>query len=469
MDIPETPVGRDAVISELEALRSGDADWRAARVFSLVYHLDDAHEALLKRAYTTLFSENALNPMAFKSLKRLESEVVSMSASLLHGGPRACGVMTSGGSESLLLAVLAARDKARVRRPEIVMPRTAHVALEKAAHLFGLTVRRAPLRDDFTADPAAMARLVTRDTVLLVASAPQYPHGVLDPVAEIGRLALEKRLPLHVDACIGGFFLPWAERLGRPVAPWDFRVPGVTSISADLHKFGFAAKGASVLLYRDMAHMRHQFFVSTEFPGGVYASPGLAGTRPGGAIAAAWAALRTIGAEGYTAHAKAALETADRYAEGIRAVPGLEVMGRPVMSILAFRSADPAVEVFSVASRMEEKGWHLDRQHKPDCLHLTLGARHEAVRAAFLSDLRESVDWARAHPEAASLGSAAAYGAMAKLPARGLVREGVLKVMERMYGPDGASFDGLEADPLAEAASRVLRFGEKVSRFLSRR
>lgn len=471
MRIPTAGLPAEQVLAELDAMHGGDADWHGARTFSLVYHRDDAHTELLKQAYGRFFCENFLNPMAFKSLLHMENDVVRMTSGMLHGDGKVVGTMTSGGTESLLLVVQAMRDRARaqrpwVRRPEIVMPRSAHVAFEKAAHYFGLKIRFSELRDDFTADPAALEKLVGRNTILIAASAPQYPHGVLDPIEEIGRLALRKNIPFHVDACIGGFLLPWVERLGHPVAPFDFRVPGVTSMSADLHKFGFTAKGASVLLYKDMDYLRHQFFISTEFPGGIYASPGMAGTRPGGAIAAAWAALRVLGEEGYLKTAAEAMRTAAAYAEGIRAVPGLEIMGRPVATLLAFRSVDPSVDIFSVASRLTEKGWNMDRQQKPVCLHLTLTAHHESVRRRFLDDLREAAAWAKEHPEAASQGDAAMYGVTAKLPLRGMVRANVRKVLESMYGAEGASFEGLAEDPLAEAASRLLKFSDKVKRFL---
>lgn len=468
--IPEAGVPREQIRSELDALRQGDADWRGARTFSLVYHRDDEHSAFLKEAYGKFFSENFLNPMAFKSLKKMESEVVRMSASMLHGDDQVVGTMTSGGTESLLLVVQTMRDRARakkpwIRHPELVMPRSAHVAFDKAAHYFGVKIRYAELAPDFTVDAAAMEKLINRNTIMIAASAPQYPHGVLDDIEAIGRIAQRRKIPFHVDACIGGFLLPWIEKLGYPVAPFDFRVPGVTSISADLHKFGYAAKGASVILYRSMDYLRHQFFIAADFPGGIYASPGMAGTRPGGAIAAAWAALRSIGEDGYLLTAKEGMETAQAFADGIRAVPGLEIMGRPVMTILAFRSVDPGVDVFSIASRLEEKGWHMDRQQKPPCLHLTLTAHHKTVQERFLADLREAAAWAKAHPEAASKGDAAMYGMMAKLPARGLVRAGVRQVLEKMYGPEGGAMGALEPDPVVEAASRALKFGEKVLRF----
>jgi glutamate/tyrosine decarboxylase-like PLP-dependent enzyme len=462
VNIPEKGQDQQAVLAELDGLHKGDADWRGARTFSLVYYKDARHSAFLIEAYAKFFSENFLNPMAFKSLKKMESEVVRMTASLFHGDDNVVGTMTSGGTESLLLVVQAMRDRAGIKNPEIVLPISAHPAFDKAAHYFGVTLRHAPLKSDYSVDVDAMKRLINKNTVMLAASAPQYPHGVMDSIEDIAKIALERGLPFHVDACIGGFMLPWVEKLGYPVPPFDFRVPGVTSMSADVHKYGFAAKGASVILYKDMSYLEPQFFVATEFPGGIYASPGMAGTRPGGAIAAAWAALKSIGQNGYLETAKSAMETTKAFAEGIRSIPGLEILGNPVMSLLAFKSADPTLNIFSIAERLEQKGWDMCRQQKPASIHLTLTAHHATVKIEFLRDLREAADWARAHPGAAAEGSAAMYGMAARLPARGLVRDGVMKVMREMYGPKGAQFAPAARDRAAEAASRFFMAWDKV-------
>jgi glutamate/tyrosine decarboxylase-like PLP-dependent enzyme len=332
--IPARGRDHEELLRQMEAMKAGDAGWKAGRVWSLVYYAGEAHHELLKRAHHLFFAENALNPVAFKSLKRMEAEVVQMTAGMLHAPPTGVGTMTTGGTESILMAVKAARERARrsrpwVRRPEIVAPRTAHVAFGKAAHYFGMKIRYAEVGEDFRVDVGEVRRLIGRNTALIVASAPQYPHGVIDPIAEIGALAEERGIPLHVDACVGGFMLPWVERLGYPVPPFDFRVPGVTSMSADAHKYGFAAKGASVVVYRDMSYLRHQFFISTDWPGGIYISPSMTGTRGGGPIAAAWASLMALGEEGFLDHTRRAMEAATRLREGIGQIPGLEVLGAP--------------------------------------------------------------------------------------------------------------------------------------------
>jgi glutamate/tyrosine decarboxylase-like PLP-dependent enzyme len=440
--IPSQGADHEALLAEMAALRAGDADWLGGRTWSMVYYVGAAHHAFLERAHNLFFAENGLNPMAFRSLKRMEGEVVQMAASLLNGPPSTVGTMSSGGTESILLAVKAARDRARrqkpwILRPEIVAPRTAHVAFDKAAHTFGVKMRWVPAGPDFRADVEAMGRALSRNTILVVASAPQYPQGVVDPIEELGALCAARGLPLHVDACFGGFILPWLERLGRDVPVWDFRVPGVTSISADLHKYGYAAKGASVILYRDMSLLKHQFFIATDWPGGIYASPSMPGTRPGGPIAAAWAALRALGEDGYLALAREIIATVDALREGVEAIEGLRVLGAPHATVIAIGSAAPELDIYAVGDAMAERGWPLDRQQHPACLHLSVNAHNRAGVPSFLADLRDACAHVRAHPELAGEGDAAMYGMMAKVPVRGLVRIAVERVMEGMYGPDG--------------------------------
>jgi glutamate/tyrosine decarboxylase-like PLP-dependent enzyme len=439
--IPKEGQDKAALLEALAEMKKGDADWRAGRTFSLVYHGGDEHLAFLKEAHNTFFSENGLNPMAFKSLKRMEAEVVQMTASMLHGGPETVGTMTSGGTESVLLAVKACRDRARklkpwIKEPEMVVPATAHVAFDKAGHYFDVKIRYAKVTSDLVADVDDMRKLVGDNTVLIVASAPQYPHGVIDPITEIGALAEERGVPFHVDACIGGFILPWVEKLGYAIPSFDFRVPGVTSMSADVHKYGYASKGASVILYRDMSYLRHQFFVSTDWSGGIYASPSMPGTRAGGPIAAAWASLHAIGEAGYLDHARRAMNAARAMKEGIASIPELEVLGDPPATIVTFGSRDKSANIYAIADRLEALGWNVDRQQKPESIHTTLTSHHEDKVQLFLDDLRGAVREAKAHPEDRGKGNAAMYGMMAKVPFRGMVKHSVEKVMESMYGPD---------------------------------
>ena len=428
MNIPTKGRAADDVLADLRARQAGDTDWRHGRVFSLVYHAGEAHEQLVKAAHAEYASANLLNPMAFKSLKQLEKELVEMAGSLMHGSG-IVGTVTSGGTESILCAVAAYRDRARTWFPELVVPRTIHPAFDKAAHYFGVRLKKVDVRDDMRVDPRAMAKAISRRTIGLVASAPQYPHGVVDPIEEIGALAHKRGLPLHVDACVGGFVLPWLEKLGRRVPLWDFRVPGVTSISADLHKFGYAGKGASLLLWRSLADLKHQIFVATDFPGGIYASPTMLGTRPGGPIAAAWAALQAQGEDGYLALAKAAADAADRLRSGIRGL-GLRVLPSD-STIVSYTGKD----LFAIADRLEARGWSVDRMHRPEAIHLTVTANHAAIVDEYLADLRGALDEVRADPSLAKQGTAPMYGMAAKLPVRRLVARNVRKMIAEMYAP----------------------------------
>lgn len=444
--IPTQGQPHDSILTAMRSMREGDADWKHGRTWSLVYYAGESHHELLQQAHNLFFAENALNPMAFKSLKRMEAEVVQMTASMLHGPDDACGTMTTGGTESILMAVKAMRDRAQARgpktsKPNIVAPKTAHPALDKAGHYFGVEIRKAPIGPDMRVSLAAMKKLVDKNTVMLFASAPQYPHGVIDPIDEIGRFALSKGIPLHVDCCIGGFVLPWVERLGYPIPAFDFRVPGVTSISADLHKYGFAVKGASVVVYRDISYLEHQFFLECDFPGGVYASPSMTGTRGGGPIAAAWASLHAVGEEGFLEHTRKAMEAAQKLQEGIRKIPELVVIGPPDATLVAWGAKDRAVDVYAIADRLEDKGWSADRQQHPATVHHTVTSNHLPIIDEYLEDLREAVAFVKQHPELADRGNAAMYGMIAKVPFRGMVRQSVLNVMRNMYGPNSLEFD----------------------------
>ena len=271
-------------------------------------------DSAIKFAFSKTMHTNALNPTAFPSLLMYENEVVSMCADLMHGDGLVAGSLTSGGTESLLMAFKAYRDLARKERPwitepEVVAPVTVHPAFEKAAHYFGFTIKHVPFTQDFKADVAAMARAINRNTIALSASAPQYVHGIIDPIKEIGALALQHNLPFHVDACFGGFMLPFTESLGHATDAWDFRVPGVTSISADMHKYGFAPKGCSVVLYRNAYYRSFQYFAYSTWPGGLFCSPSICGTRPGPNIAAAWVTLKILGRSGYEGLARQLMTT----------------------------------------------------------------------------------------------------------------------------------------------------------------
>jgi glutamate/tyrosine decarboxylase-like PLP-dependent enzyme len=394
----------DDLVAEMRAGRGEDADWRGGRTFSLVYNaadpeLERLHEAVARE----YLHENYLNPFAFPSLMRMEREVVAMGADLLHGNPRG-GKLTSGGTESLFLAVQVARDHARRQRgiaePRVVLPSTAHPALAKACHYLDVAEVRVPVSADGRADLAATAAAVDDRTALVVGSAPCYPYGVVDPIPELAALAAGRGALCHVDACLGGWLLPFLERLGEPIPPWDLRVEGVTSLSADVHKYGWCFKGASLLLHRDEDLLRLQYFLYDGWPGGLYGSATTAGTRPAAPIAAAWATINHLGMEGYLRLAGQVRDASARLRAGIEAIDGLQVTGDPVPGVLeisaAAAPAGPAagaggtvVDLSAVGDVMDDRGWHLDRQQGG--LHAIVSPSHGEVADRFVADLADAV------------------------------------------------------------------------------
>jgi len=374
--------------------KSRDYSWKRGRMAVFFYYLDEALERVQQEAYLTFWTENNLGQRAFPSLARLEGEVVEMGLSLMRAPQGAGGTFTSGGSESILLALLAAREKAQVAKPNIVIPDTAHLTFDRAAWYLGLEVRRVPAAADRRSDTAAMEAAMDANTVALVGSAPNYPFGGIDRIAELGMLAQAHGVWLHVDACVGGFLSPFLSRLGVALPDWDFSVPGVTSISADIHKHGMAPKGASLLLMRDAALKAHHRFESKAWARGLYAAHTAQGTRPGGAVAAAWAVMNHLGQAGYLDCARRILQARATIAAGIAAIPELEVLPGD-HAILVYRSTDPALAIGRVATALDARGWLVSRQQEPDGIHLHLNPLHAEVADEYLDDLRAAVVQAR--------------------------------------------------------------------------
>jgi len=389
----------------MEALRADDRDWRGGRVFSLVYSAGDEVHALLERAAAAYSAENALNTMVFPSLGWMQHDIVTITAGLLGadrvaaGGADIHGYLTSGGTESLLMATKTARDWGRTERvttrPNMVLATSAHAAFEKASHYFEVESRRIPVGPDFRADVDAMADAIDDDTVLVIGSAPSYPQGVIDPIVDLAALASERGVLCHVDACLGGFILPFLGALGHVDKQWDFTVPGVTSISADLHKYGYGSKGVSVVLYRTAELARLQPFLTTNWLGGLYGSPSMAGTRPAGPIAAGWAVLHFLGEDGYLRLTEDTYRAARALRSAIEGLPGLAVRGDPDATVLAFggdrRGGDSgavSIDTFALGDALADRGgWFFDRQSPPDSLHGTVHAGHAAVMDELVADL----------------------------------------------------------------------------------
>ncbi len=393
--------GRPAaeVLSELREKRTHDARWQDGRTFGLVYDGGAEVHAVAEKAAMMYLHENALNPRAFPSLGSIQSEVCQWTAELFHGPDTSAGFLTSGGTESLLCAVKAARERGKAERgitkPQMIVPESAHAAFHKGAHYFGLELVKTPVRTDWTANVEAMADAMTPNTVLMVGSAPQYPQGVIDDIPAIAALASEIGASCHVDACIGGFVLPFVELVGRDVTPWDFQIEGVTSISADIHKLGYSPKGASVILHRTKQLRSYQTFVFDDWLGGFYASPNMQGTRSGLPMAAAWAVIQYLGVDGYIDLTTQMLGAADKMRAAISATEGIRVLGDADYHIIA-TSSDPEakhpIDVFALGNALGELGWHFDRQGPPDSLHATVSAGNAAAVDQFIADLGQSAE-----------------------------------------------------------------------------
>ena len=387
--------GKDAaaVLADLDARQAREPDVHGSRLFGLVYPTgrEDLEELMLQVHRRYVFG-NALNPFKFPELAALETDVVEHVGALLNVPDGGGGAMTSGGTESILMSMLVNRERAKARgidRPTIVAPVSAHPAYAKAAHYFGLDVVRVPLDDQYRADVRAAADLVDPDTAVVVASAFSYPYGIMDPVADLASIAAEHGAGCHVDACIGGFVLPFLERLGHDVPPWDFRVDGVTEISADIHKYGFVPKGASVVLHRDDDWFGHQAFVYDQWPSGLYGSAAMAGARPAAPIATAWAVLTHLGIDGYIEIMGGLMETVAKVRAAVEAMPDVEIVGDPIGPVLAFRS--DTIDLYAVGDVMDAKGWNLNRNVDPPGLHLMLSPVHAEAVDALLADLADAV------------------------------------------------------------------------------
>ncbi|WP_333587795.1 pyridoxal phosphate-dependent decarboxylase family protein [Phenylobacterium sp.] len=384
------------VAARMDQMAQGDVKWREGKAAVYVFNAGPEIEQVQKEAYARFASENGLGPAAFPSLKQMEAEVVGFGLSLLHAPEGGAGAMTSGGTDSILMAVKAARDYARkVRglqgRLNLVLPRSAHPAFDKACAVMEIEVRRTPIRD-LLADPEAMAAAIDGQTIMMVGSAPCFPFGLIDPIEALGELALRRGVWLHVDACVGGYMAPFVRMNGADIAPFDFEVEGVWSMSADLHKYGYCAKGASTVFFRSGDLKAHMIFEVGDWPAGKMVTPTLAGTRPGGAIAAAWAVMNVLGEAGYRAKHAEVIAAREAIEAGVTA-QGWRPLGAPKLGIVAFTRDD--VNPLAVLKKLYERGWVTSAVTDPPGLHLMLSPVHNQVVDAYLSDLAWATDAAR--------------------------------------------------------------------------
>lgn len=407
MPLPAQGLTAEQIKQSLSQFRQNDLSWRDGRVLAYVYDAGPAAEAVVKEAFTQYLSENALDPTTFPSTMQMERQIVRITADLLRGDDQVVGSVTTGGTESIMLAVKTARDWARANRPsisqpEMILSRTAHAAFHKAAHYLGLKLVIVPFDEaSYRTSAAAMRSAISENTILLVASAPNYSHGVIDDVSGIAALAQEHNLLCHVDACIGGFQLTFMRQIAYDIPPFDFTVPGVTSISADLHKYGYAAKGASVLLHRSKELRRYQIYANLSTTAYAIINPTVLSTKSGGPLAAAWAILHYLGQEGYQRIARQVAQATEKMIAGINALPDLHVLGRPDMCIFALESE--TINVFQLADVMKEKGWLLQPQFSKTAslqpnIHITVNQSTVGHVAAFLSDLAHAVEETKTLP-----------------------------------------------------------------------
>jgi sphinganine-1-phosphate aldolase len=396
MQMPEQGREWPDIETEMMARGQGDAQWREGKTAVYVFNAGEDIAAVQKEAYAAYMSENGLGPLAFPSLAQMEKDVIAMGLGLLHGPEGSTGAMTSGGTDSITMAIKTARDYARSKgkalgKANIVLPQSAHLAFDKACHLMDVEVRRIPIMTDGTyhADVEALIAACDESTVMMVGSAPNFPHGIIDPIEALGEAAERKGVWLHVDACVGGYFAPFARMNGVAVPAFDFEVPAVHSMSADLHKYGYAAKGASTVLFRSEELYQHMPFDMNQWSGAPMKTPTLAGTRPGGAISAAWAVMNYLGIEGYKRLQGSVCETRQRVEEGVKRL-GFEVLGDPMLGLVAFRHPDH--HAFAIYGEIYRRGWFTSVTKEPPSLHLMLSPKHSEVIDEYLADLEASVE-----------------------------------------------------------------------------
>ena len=444
--IPAKGRNKKDILEELATMaQEENAKWETGQVSGTFYHAGEAHRAFLNKVFALFSHENTIQFDLCPSMFKMESEIISMTANMLNADAakthnpqdQVCGTVTSGGTESILMAMKAYRDWGReekdITAPEVIMPHTAHPAFDKSGEYFGIKIVHIPVSEpDFRVDPGAIEAQINGNTVAIVGSAGNYPYGLIDPLEKLSAIALKHGVGLHVDGCLGGFIFPWLEKLGYDIPPFDFRLPGVTSMSADTHKFGFALKGTSVVLYRNNIFRRHQYFSIPDWPGGLYASPTAAGSRSGGLTAATWAALVYLGEEGYLKAARSIMAVADKIKSGIGAIEALTLIGDPTF-VISFRSE--ALDVFHINDFMKTRGWRFNVLQLPPALHFCVTMPQtfaENVADRFLDDLTAGVDYAKSKAGTVAE-TTALYGLAGTLEGNQQVTEMIRGLFDHLY------------------------------------
>lgn len=442
--LPITPVGKKKILTQMEQLNKKEEHrWKKGYVSGAVYHGNKNHIDFLNQVYALNSQSNPLHSDLWPSASKYESEIVSMTANMLGANPanigdekkEICGVVSSGGTDSILLAMKAYRDYAYtvkgIKKPHMIVPVTAHAAFDKAAKYFGIKKKVIGVDENYQADLTQLKKAIDRNTIVIVGSAPSFPHGIIDPIRDMSDMASEKGIGFHTDACLGGFVLPWVHKAGYKIPDFDFKLPGVTSISVDTHKFGYAAKGTSVILYRGHELRHFQYYTITDWPGGIYFSPTFAGSRPGALVASCWAALISIGEKGYIENTKRILKVAEYIKKEIQNIPEIYILGNPLW-VIAFGSRN--LNIYRIMEEMSYKGWNLNGLHKPACIHICLTLPHtqKGVAQRFIQDLKASVKFVSENPS--DKGELApVYGMASAMPVKSVVSDLLKKYLDIVY------------------------------------
>ncbi|KAJ1656417.1 Dihydrosphingosine phosphate lyase [Dispira simplex] len=435
--LPVTGRSEHDIMADLKRRNEMNTQWQEGKVSGTVYHGGEELNKLITEAFGLFTVSNPLHPDVFPGLRRMEAEVVSMVLGMYHAPTEAVGTTTSGGTESIIMAVRAhlvwAQHHRGVTDPEIVLPATAHAAFDKAAEYFGIRVIHIPIdAETKQVHIPSVQRAISGNTVMLVGSAPNFPHGIIDDIEALSQLATKHKVGLHVDCCLGGFLVPFMEQAGYPLPLFDFRLPGVTSISCDTHKYGFAPKGSSVVMYRNKALQHSQYFVAPDWPGGIYASPTIAGSRPGALIAGCWAAMMYMGEQSYVDSTRRIVSATRYVKEQIEAIPELRLIGDPLVSVVAFAAYVP-VNIYGVNDELHARGWNLNVLQYPACLHFCFTLPSASMAEQFVRDLKEAVAKVKANPDQYEKGSAAIYGLATTVPDRSIVGDIARGYVDSLY------------------------------------
>ncbi|KAI7861146.1 sphingosine-1-phosphate lyase [Circinella umbellata] len=436
--LPKHGLSADKVLDHLKGFQEMRAlDWEGGKVSGTVYHGGEDLNNLLAEAYRMYSFSNPLHPEVFPGVRRMEAESVAMVLDMYNAPSDGCGTMTSGGTESIIMACKAYRDMYKdlkgIRYPEMVVPETIHAAFMKASGYFNIKLILIPV-DPITCqvDIKKMARAITSNTIMIAGSAINFPHGTADNIVSLGKLAKKHDIGLHVDCCLGSFIMPFLEKAGLRTVPFDFRVDGVTSISCDTHKYGFAPKGSSIVMYRNKKIRKYQYFLCSDWTGGIYASPSIAGSRPGALIAGCWAALIKMGQDGYLEACKGIVGARQTIEDMVRSIPQLYVIGDPVASVIAFGAAEP-INIYDIGDMLSERGWNLSPLQNPAALHISVTLLWVSSADKFAQDLKEVVEELVADPSKARNKTAAIYGTAASIPDKTVVEDVAAGFVDLLY------------------------------------